>query len=77
MEIVIWSHVFMAAFYILYFAVIITTVFVVILDNRNPVKTMAWILVLFFLPVAGLVFYLFSGGAPAGSISSAGKGMPV
>ena len=35
----------MAAFYILYFAVIITTVFVVILDNRNPVKTMAWILV--------------------------------
>lgn len=61
MEIVIWSHVFMAAFYILYFAVIITTVFVVILDNRNPVKTMAWILVLFFLPVAGLVFYLFFG----------------
>lgn len=51
----------MAAFYILYFAVIITTVFVVILDNRNPVKTMAWILVLFFLPVAGLVFYLFFG----------------
>lgn len=61
MEIVIWSHVFMAAFYILYFAVIITTVFVVILDNRNPVKTMVWILVLFFLPVAGLVFYLFFG----------------
>jgi len=61
MEIVIWSHVFMAAFYILYFAVIITTVFVVILDNRNPVKTMAWVLVLFFLPVAGLVFYLFFG----------------
>lgn len=61
MEIVIWSHVFMAVFYILYFAVIITTVFVVILDNRNPVKTMAWILVLFFLPVAGLVFYLFFG----------------
>ena len=61
MEIVIWSHVFMAAFYILYFAVIITTVFVVILDNRNPVKTMAWILVLVFLPVAGLVFYLFFG----------------
>ncbi|MDM8208801.1 cardiolipin synthase [Bacteroides gallinaceum] len=61
MEIVIWSHVFMAAFYILYFAVIITTVFVVILDNRDPVKTMAWILVLFFLPVAGLVFYLFFG----------------
>lgn len=61
MEIVIWSHVFMAAFYILYFAVIITTAFVVILDNRNPVKTMAWILVLFFLPVAGLVFYLFFG----------------
>lgn len=61
MEIVIWSNVFSAAFYILYFAVVLTTIFVVILDNRNPVKTMAWILVLFFLPVVGLVFYLFFG----------------
>ena len=58
---VIWSNVFVTFFYLIYFAVVITTIFVVILDNRNPIKTMAWILVLFFLPVVGLLFYLFFG----------------
>lgn len=46
---------------IIYIGVIITAILVVILDNRNPVKTMAWILVLMFLPVAGLVLYYFFG----------------
>lgn len=58
---VIWSNVFVTFFYLIYFAVVITTIFIVILDNRNPIKTMAWILVLFFLPVVGLLFYLFFG----------------
>lgn len=48
-------------FYILYFSLIFSIALVIILDNRNPVKTMAWILVLFFLPVVGLVFYFFFG----------------
>ncbi len=50
-----------ATFYILYFGAIVGTIIVVILDNRNPVKTMAWVLVLMFLPVVGLVFYFFFG----------------
>ena len=33
----------------------------VLLDNRQPAKTMAWVLVLVFVPVAGIVFYLFFG----------------
>lgn len=33
----------------------------VIMDNRQPAKTMAWALVIFFLPVVGLVLYLFFG----------------
>lgn len=49
------------AFDTLYFCAIIGTIIVVILDNRNPVKTMAWILVLTFLPFVGLVFYFFFG----------------
>lgn len=46
---------------LLYFAVIISTIIVIVLDNRNPVKTITWILVLLFIPVAGLVFYIFFG----------------
>jgi len=46
---------------IVYFVLVIGTIVVVILDNRNPVKTMAWVLVLVFLPIVGLVFYFFFG----------------
>ena len=33
----------------------------VIMDNRQPVKTMAWAMVIWFVPVVGFVFYLFFG----------------
>ena len=42
MDIAVWNSIFLAVIYFLYFAVILTTIFVVILDNRSPVKTMAW-----------------------------------
>lgn len=31
------------------------------MDNRQPVKTMAWVLILFFVPFAGIVLYFFFG----------------
>lgn len=61
MDIMVVNELFSVVFNVLYFTVILATIFIVILDNRNPVKTMAWILVLFFLPVVGLVFYFFFG----------------
>ena len=33
----------------------------VVLDNRQPAKTLAWALVIWFVPVVGVVFYLFFG----------------
>ena len=33
----------------------------VLMDNRQPVKTMAWAMVIYFVPVVGLVLYLFFG----------------
>ena len=55
----IFNEIFTVAFNLLYFIIIIGTIMIVVLDNRNPVKTMAWVLVLFFLPIVGLVFYFF------------------
>ena len=46
---------------IFYFLVVATTIVIVVLENRNPVKTLAWVLVLSFLPIVGLVFYIFFG----------------
>ncbi|MCD8182894.1 MAG: cardiolipin synthase [Bacteroides sp.] len=57
----ITSQIASIAFDIIYFGAIIGTIIVIILDNRNPVKTMAWILMLMFLPVVGLVLYFFFG----------------
>lgn len=48
-------------FDMLYFGAVFSTIVVIVLDNRNPVKTLAWILVLLFLPFVGLVFYFFFG----------------
>lgn len=55
------NNLFLILFYFIYMLVVFITVFVVVLDNRNPVKTMAWILVLMFLPFIGLIFYYFLG----------------
>lgn len=57
----IWGIVAVLAFRLVYLAVILFTIVIVLLDNRNPVKTMAWVLVLVFLPVVGLAFYFFFG----------------
>lgn len=55
------SQIATVAFDIVYFGAIIGTIVVIVLDNRNPVKTMAWILILMFIPIVGLVFYFFFG----------------
>lgn len=46
---------------LIYIGLIVGTIIVIVLDNRNPVKTLCWILILTFLPVIGLIFYYFFG----------------
>ena len=41
--------------------VIFGTIFVIISENRNPVKTIAWCMVLTFMPVIGLILYILFG----------------
>ena len=52
---------FFFAFQILYVLTAIGTIIVVISENRNPIKTMSWVLVLVFLPLIGLIIYYFFG----------------
>ena len=49
------------AILIIYVATIIGAIFAVLMDNRQPAKTMAWILVLLFIPLVGIVLYYFFG----------------
>ena len=46
---------------LLYVVVMIPAIIRVLMDNRQPAKTMAWILVLSFMPFIGIVLYFFFG----------------
>lgn len=39
----------------------VVIIFVILSENRNPVKSLAWVTVLLLLPVAGLILYIFFG----------------
>lgn len=47
--------------FIVYVCVVLATMVTVLMDNRQPAKTMAWVLVLIFVPVVGFVLYFFFG----------------
>lgn len=48
-------------FYALYIIVDALVMIKVVMDNRQPAKTMAWILVLWALPIVGILLYIFFG----------------
>ncbi len=48
-------------FLTIYTLAIVGVILVIITDNRNPLKSVPWIIVLLLAPVVGLVFYFFFG----------------
>lgn len=56
-----WSTFFFYFTIAVYSVLIISTVTVVLLENRQPAKTIAWTVVLVMLPVVGLVAFYFFG----------------
>lgn len=46
---------------IIYMLTVVGIIAVVVSENRNPVKSLAWVTVLLLLPVLGMIFYLFFG----------------
>lgn len=48
-------------FLAVYVVVIIIVMVRVLMDNRQPAKTMAWMLVLTFIPMLGIILYFFFG----------------
>ncbi|MFV0418534.1 MAG: cardiolipin synthase [Dysgonomonas sp.] len=52
---------FILIFQILYVATALGTMVVVISENRNPLKTISWVLILLLLPLVGLIIYYFFG----------------
>ena len=55
------THVLTIIIVILYIYTTLGTILVLLLENRNPAKSLSWVLVLLFLPVVGMFFYLLLG----------------
>lgn len=45
----------------IYWLIVLSISLVIIAENRNPVKAVAWILVVLLLPIVGIVLYVFFG----------------
>ena len=56
-----WLQISIYVFIALYILTVASVVFNVILENRNPVRTLAWIIVLVTVPLIGFVFSLYFG----------------
>ena len=45
----------------LYYIGVALLIFSILLDNRNPSKTLGYVLILIFLPLIGVIIYLYFG----------------
>ena len=54
-QIIEWIFIF---FYVI---IVVFTMIAIMMDNRQPVKTLAWMLAITFLPPVGIVLYFFFG----------------
>lgn len=48
-------------FLLAYVVVVVSIMLAILMDNRQPAKTIAWVMVLLFMPVVGIVLYIFFG----------------
>lgn len=46
---------------ILYLVTVLTICLMIVFENRNPLKTHSWLLVIILVPVAGIILYVFFG----------------
>lgn len=49
------------AFILAYVFIIVSIMLAVLMDNRQPAKTIAWVMVLLFMPIVGIILYVFFG----------------
>ena len=56
-----WLQIVIYVCVALYLLTVASVIFNVILENRNPVRTLAWIIVLDTIPLLGFLFYLYFG----------------
>ena len=62
----LWNSYTIAALWLLYAITVASCIVVVLSENRNPIRSLAWVIALIFLPGIGLIFYAFFGRSMRG-----------
>lgn len=57
----IWNNYTIWLLILIYAFTVVSCIVVVLSENRNPIRSLSWVIALVFLPVIGLVFYAFFG----------------
>jgi len=55
------THILLIIFFVFYAYTLISIISIILLENRNPAKSLSWVLVLLFIPLLGMFFYLMLG----------------
>ena len=55
------DHIITVFVILIYAYTLLSIISVLLLENRNPAKSLSWVLVLLFIPVVGMVFYVLLG----------------
>lgn len=55
------THILSILIIVIYAYTLVSTISVLLLENRNPAKSLSWVLVLLFLPFLGMFFYVLFG----------------
>ena len=61
-----WNYYTIGLLGIIYIFTVISCIVVVLSENRNPIRSLSWVIALLFLPGLGLIFYAFFGRSMRG-----------
>ncbi len=56
----VWNYILLATV-IFYTLMVITSVYTVLFERRNPTRALVWIVVIVIIPIVGLIFFAFFG----------------
>lgn len=56
-----WEDIFTLILAVFYLYSLLSTLSVLVMENRNPIRSISWVIVLVFLPGLGLLFYAIFG----------------
>lgn len=57
----VWSEILLQVLLYIYLLTVIVIAYSVVMENRNPIRTLAWLVVLVALPLVGPIIYMYFG----------------